>query len=173
MCQHDSGRLHVLFEPAVDLEPIIRARLAVLIGAGLDGRLEFRHGEAPVVEIAGQEPHATGARMHVAVDEPRHQHAARQIDASRLAAHERARPGVVADIDDLPGPHSERLGHRVGAIHRVDVAVLEERIRRALRLCRQRPLRLPRHHAIGHVVQADEIRRPDLHRLDVERTAGA
>ncbi len=68
------------------------------------------------------------------VDQPRHQHAALQINDLSRRADQRLNPVVIADIDQYSGTLGGRLLDRVAGIGGKHIAMLEDDIRRLGRL---------------------------------------
>ena len=141
--------LHALLEPVDHHQPaagVVRAtRFAacfaaciaaciasgpVALDAGLDAGLELRHRQRSVIEAAIEQPAAARLRVHVGVDQARHQHAPAQVDHAGALAGERGAALVVADVDDAAVPHGQRLAHAVGGIDGVDVAVAVDQVGR-------------------------------------------
>jgi len=109
-------RHHALLKPVHDPQPFIGLVSARLIETGLDLRLHLRDGELHVVQIAHQQRAAALYRMHVAVDQPGHEHPPPEIHHLRFGAQEFGEPGIAAHVDDPARANGQRLLHAVMGI---------------------------------------------------------
>jgi hypothetical protein len=124
----DAVRQHALLEPVHHDQPALRIGVLFLVQAGLDARLELRDCERGVIQAAIEQARAAGLRVHMAIDQARHQHAALQVDHAGAFAGERLRTVVAAHVDYAAGAHGQRLLHTVLRVDCVDVAVAVDRV---------------------------------------------
>ena len=128
----DARRQHAFLEPADDLEPAIGLVRDVLVEARLDALLELRDGERLVVKTALEKLAPRLERMHVAIDETRHQEATFEIDHGSRWADVGLDGRVEADEDDPAAGDGKRLGVACRGIGSKDDAVPEHAIGRTL-----------------------------------------
>ena len=124
----NARRHHALLKPIHHLQPGIRLEWPRLVETRLNPRLQLRNAQLLVVQVALQQRTTALQRMHVAVDQPRHEHASVQIEHRRLGTDERRNAGIAADIDDAARADRERLLHTVAGIDGVHVGVAVHRV---------------------------------------------
>ena len=120
----DALGAHVVAVPVDDLKPGVGFILAPCIEADLDPRLKLGNSERRVVEIALRQAGAAGYRMHVPVDQARHQHPPLQIGHARGGSDVLPYPGIGADVGDAACADRNGLPDAVPGIDRIDIAVL-------------------------------------------------
>ena len=124
----DAGRQHALLKPADDLEPAIRLVRDILVEACLDALLELGDGERVVVEAALQQLAARLERMHVAIDDARHQEAAFEVDHRGRGAQVGLHARIEADEHDPAVLDGKCLGVARAGIGGEDDAVSEHTV---------------------------------------------
>ncbi len=118
-----AGGAHAFLEPAHYLEPGVRVGRLRVVKAGLDPLLQFRDGQRFVVEAALQELPPCLERMHVPVDQARHQEFSLQVHRHGCRTGEWRYSLIAADVNDFPVANGERLGSFIFGIRRENHAV--------------------------------------------------
>ncbi|MNY17379.1 hypothetical protein D3C86_1506970 [compost metagenome] len=120
--------VHAHAIPAAHFQPDIGAFALVRIQARLNGLLEHLAGHRLVFQVAQGHGATAIPRMHVCIDEARHQHAAGQIDQLCLLADVRRNPCITAHINDFSARDGDRLLHRVLTVDGVDITVAQHHV---------------------------------------------
>ena len=115
-----AGRQHRLAVPVHDAQEVARPRVAVLVEALLDARLELAGRQRRVLEVARHELLATGQDVDVGVAEPGHHRAAAEVPDARAVPDEPPYAAGAAGIDDPPVPHRERANDGEPGVERPD-----------------------------------------------------
>lgn len=121
-------RPHPLLEPVDDDQPAASVLRFVAVEASLDARLELGYSQPLVIQAAVEQAAAARLRMHVGVDQARHQHASLQVDDPRAFPGQRRGTKVVAHVDDAPAAHGQGLVHAVVRVDGVDEAVAVDQV---------------------------------------------
>ena len=116
--------------PAFNIQPAVRFAGFRCIEAALDPRLELRNSQLFIVQAAAQQLCTAFKRVHVAINEARHQRAAMKVNGRRLRTDKRRHSGITADVCQPAIRDRHRLLHRVGRIGGIDMAIAIHDVRR-------------------------------------------